>query len=132
MIRFASIPCLLLAGLAHAAEKRPAPGYLSEMFAQVYAAETLARWCPTVSVDADGVETAWLKVFARLDADGFDGAPGNPGMSDPSDAIGAAVANWAERRKLTDASEVSDVCRAADQEIAERTLIGSFLRRTAG
>ncbi|MEM8579953.1 MAG: DUF5333 family protein, partial [Pseudomonadota bacterium] len=111
---------------------RPAPAYLSDMFAQVYAAETLAHWCPTVSVDADGVEKAWLKVFARLDEDGFDGTPGAAGMADPSDAIGAAVADWAEKRRLTNASEVSQVCRAADKEIAERTLIGSFLRRTAG
>ncbi len=118
--------------MAQAADKRPAPGYLSDMFAQVYAAETLAHWCPTVAVNPDSVEKAWLEVFERLDADGFDAMREDNRMDDPSDAIGAAVEIWARKRSLTEASEPSDVCRAADQEIAERTLIGSFLKRTAG
>lgn len=121
-----------LGGAAHAQELRPAPAYVSDMFAHVYAAETLAQWCPSVSVDSKQVQEAWVKVFARLDAEGFDVEREDAGMRDPSQEIGEAVEAWANKRNLSEASEISQVCRAAEAEMAEKTQIGRFLERNAG
>jgi len=117
---------------AQAQELRPAPAYLTDMFAQVYAAETLAQWCPTVSVNGDQVQSTWLAIFERLDADGYDIEREDGGMRDPSQKIDAAINAWAAKRGLSEASSIDSVCRAAETEMAERSAIGSFLRKSAG
>lgn len=132
MIRAALIAALAACGAAQADETRPAPRYVSDMFAYVYTAEALAEWCPSVSVNSKRVEQAWLQVFGRLEADGFDVERLGASMEGSSDAIGAAVEAWAARRNLSDITEAAQICRAAETEMAEGTAIGRLLQRSAG
>lgn len=117
---------------ARAEQLRPAPAYFSNMFAYVYAAETLAQWCPSVSVDDARIQSTWLAIFERLEAEGYDVNRKDAGIKDPSEEIGAAVQRWADKRNLSEASEISAVCKAAEAEMAERTAVGQFLKRSAG
>jgi len=128
MKRAGLISLCLLAGAAQAGDLRPAPAYVTEMFTAVYAAETLAKWCPAVAVDEARVEASWQVVFVQLGRDGFDMSRADGGFVDPTGDVTREVEAWADLRMLDESSSTAEVCAAADLEMTGATTIGGFLK----
>lgn len=113
------------AGTVSAAD-RPAPDYYLEALINTTTAQQLALSCPTLSVDLAVMADASGVVINRLEADGFTMTAEQTGMSASTDALAARQQVFVTKHGL-DTPTPALVCAAGKAEIAEGTVMGSFL-----
>lgn len=108
-------------------ELRPAPDYYVETLFALTMAEALATSCPDIGMDllAAGARTSDLR--DELAADGFEPNALSTQMIDPAPALRDLQAAFLEKHPgLGDPDEAS-VCGAARAEMAQDTLVGTYL-----
>ena len=109
------------------AADRPAPAYFLDVVMASSTAQQLALACPSISVDVIVVAKASGEVMTQLETDGFDTTTDSLGMTDTSDAFAARQDAFLARHDLQDGATADVVCAAARAEMAQGTLIGSYL-----
>ncbi|WP_172676925.1 DUF5333 family protein [Aestuariivita boseongensis] len=113
------------------ADLRPAPGYFLDAIVATSTAQQLARSCPEVSVDPVVISRSTGEVLGQLEADGFDVNQSDMGMLDASADIKSRQDAFLAKHSLADGASTEAVCAAAKLEIADETLIGSYLVEVA-
>ncbi len=121
-----------LGGVAQAQDDaRAAPEYFIKAIIDASTAQQLAMICPRVKLDLPVVEQVTGDVMARLEQDGFDLNSETLGMVDPGDELVARQRAFMAKHDL-DNAEQEDVCAAARAEMAEGSVIGSYLTEVPG
>ena len=126
-IKLATIT-LTFAGFAGAvvAADRPAPAYYLDALINTTTAQQLALACPSLSVDLAVMAQASGVVINRLEADGFTMTAEQTGMRPSEDALATRQQAFVAKHGL-DQPTSERVCAAGKAEIAEGTVMGSYL-----
>ena len=117
--------CMIGANAVSAAD-RPAPAYYLEALIDTTTAQQLALSCPSLSVDLAVMAEATGVVINRLEADGFTMTAEQTGMLSSEDALTARQQVFVAKHGL-ETPTPDLVCAAGKAEIAEGTVMGSFL-----
>lgn len=128
VIRLAVMSAVLAAPAM--AEVKPAPQYFVDALFASTAAQQVALFCPSLSIEPIAAQNQSETILAKLDQDGFDTTQEDLGMADISDTVAGLSTAFMARHGL-DGVGADKVCDAGRAEIADASYIGALLIEAA-
>ena len=105
---------------------REAPAYYLDGLFALAAAENVARFCPTLSINLEATSALTTDLLAQLTEEGI--APEDiPKLAGVAEGFDARQAEFMGRHALQGA-DIETVCAAGRLEIAEATPVGALMR----